>query len=81
MLTGIPTAPCTTPYGDFFLSLSIQNKQDWARLHNVELQLMAESFDPKLRPGAWQKIALIRQVESPPTPPRHKSRLVKLLHC
>ena len=27
IVTGIPTSPCTNPYGDYLLSLSIQNKQ------------------------------------------------------
>ena len=27
IVTGIPTSPCTNPYGDYMLSLSIQNKQ------------------------------------------------------
>ena len=40
----------------------VQNKQDWARLHGHELHLMAASTDVRIRPGAWQKVALLRQV-------------------
>ena len=33
IVTGIPTSPCTNPYGDYMLSLSIQNKQvRWQQL-------------------------------------------------
>ena len=45
MLTGVPTSPCTNPYGDYFLGISLRNKQDYARLHGYELHLMAESVD------------------------------------
>ena len=62
MLTGIPTEACNTPWGEHMISLGVQNKQDWARLHGHELHLMASSTDLRIRPGAWQKIALLRQV-------------------
>ena len=65
-LTGIPTAPCNTPWGDHLISLAVQNKQDWARLHGHELHLMAASTDVRIRPGAWQKVALLRQVGPAP---------------
>ena len=69
-LTGIPTAPCNTPWGDHLISLAVQNKQDWARLHGHELHLMAASTDVRIRPGAWQKVALLRQVRPAPPPSR-----------
>ena len=62
VLTGIPTEACNTPWGDHLISLGVQNKQDWARLHGHELHLMASSTDLRIRPGAWQKVALLRQV-------------------
>lgn len=62
ILTGIPPAPCTNPYGDYLLSLSMQNKQDWARLHSFEVQLMAEPVTSRLRAGPWQKVGLIQKV-------------------
>ncbi len=70
ILTGIPPAPCTHPYGDYMLSLSMQNKQDWARLHSYELQLMAEPVDSSIRAGPWQKVGLIRKVRCCLLPPR-----------
>ena len=71
MLTGIPTAACSTPWGDHLITLGVQNKQDWARLHGHELHLMAASTDLRIRPGAWQKVALLRQVA-----PLHSSHLI-----
>ncbi len=62
MVTGVPTSPCTNPYGDYFLGVSLRNKQDYARLHGYELHLMAESVDSTIRAGPWQKIALLSQV-------------------
>ena len=62
MVTGIPTAPCTNPYGDYLLSLSIQNKQDYARLHSYELHLMAEAVTSHVRAGPWQKVGFIQKV-------------------
>ncbi len=62
MVTGIPTAPCTNPYGDYLLSLSIQNKQDYARLHSYELHLMAEAVTSHIRAGPWQKVGVIQKV-------------------
>lgn len=61
-LSGIPTNPCTLPWGDHFVSLATQNKQDWARLHGYEFHVMAASTDVRIRPGPWQKIAMMRQV-------------------
>jgi hypothetical protein len=68
ILTGVPTAPCTNPYGDFMLSLSIQNKQDWARLHSYEVHLMAEAATSHIRAGPWQKVGFIQQVCLPSAP-------------
>ena len=62
ILTGVPTSPCTNPYGDYFLGISLRNKQDYARLHGYELHLMAESVDSTIRAGPWQKVALLHQV-------------------
>lgn len=73
-LSGIPTQPCTLPWGDHFVSLATQNKQDWARLHGYEFHVMAASCDVRIRPGPWQKIAMIRQVCSP------ASHMPSLLH-
>lgn len=61
-LSGIPTNPCTLPWGDHFVSLATQNKQDWCRLHGYEFHVMASSCDLRIRPGPWQKIAMMRQV-------------------
>ncbi|KAK9789231.1 hypothetical protein WJX73_005530 [Symbiochloris irregularis] len=61
MLSGIPTSPCTLPWGDHFVSLATQNKQDWCRLHGHEFHVMASSCDLRIRPGPWQKIAMMRQ--------------------
>ena len=55
--------------------LCAQNKQDWARLHGHELHLMAASTDVRIRPGAWQKVALLRQVSLLPLVHPVKSRL------
>ena len=64
MLTAIPTAPCIAPYGDYLLALSIQNKQDYARLNSYELHVMAQAVDPQhTQPGPWQKVAQIQQVQ------------------
>ena len=60
VLTGISGTPCGTPWGDYLLQLQLANKADWARLHGYELHQMAETRDPHTRPGAWQKVALIR---------------------
>lgn len=65
MVTGIPTAPCTNPYGDYLLSLSIQNKQDYARLHSYELHLMGEAVTSHIRAGPWQKVGFIQKVRRP----------------
>ena len=67
MVTGIPPAPCTNPYGDHLLSLSIQNKQDYARLHSYELHLMAEAVTSHIRAGPWQKVGFIQKVCPPDT--------------
>ena len=64
-MTGIPTAPCTNPYGDYLLSLSIHNKQDYARLHSYELHLMAQAVTSHIRAGPWQKIGFIQKVLFP----------------
>ncbi|KAK9903381.1 hypothetical protein WJX75_004474 [Coccomyxa subellipsoidea] len=61
IVTGVPTAPCTNPYGDYLLSLSMQNKQDYARLHAYELHLMAEAVTSHIRAGPWQKVAFIQK--------------------
>ena len=37
-------------------------RQDWARLHGYEMHVMAAATDVRIRPGPWQKIAMIRQV-------------------
>ena len=50
--TGLPTAPCSTPYGDLVVRLAIQNRQDYVRVHSHEYHLMAQSVDPHLRMGA-----------------------------
>jgi hypothetical protein len=60
VLTGISGTPCGTPWGDYLLQLQLANKADWARLHGYELHQMAETRDPHTRPGAWQKVALLR---------------------
>ena len=62
LVSGIPTAPCTTPYGDLVLQLAVQNKQEWARLHGHEFHLMAQSVDPRMHPGPWQKMGMLRKV-------------------
>lgn len=64
--TGLPTAPCTTPWGDMVLRLAIQNRQDYVRLHSHEYHLMAQSVDPHLRMGerSSRKISI-----NPPPPP------------
>ena len=36
--------------------------QDWARLHGYEMHVMAAATDVRIRPGPWQKIAMVRQV-------------------
>ncbi|BDA50038.1 probable glycosyltransferase 3 [Coccomyxa sp. Obi] len=61
VLTGIHPIPCTTPFGDFFMSLQLQNKQDWARLRSYEVHQMAELVDSHMRPGPWQKVGMIRK--------------------
>lgn len=73
-LSGIPTQPCTLPWGDHFVSLATQNKQDWARLHGYEFHVMAASCDVRIRPGPWQKIAMIRQALD--TIPRERAEWV-----
>lgn len=62
IVTGVPTAPCTNPYGDYLLSLSMQNKQDYARLHSYEVHLMAEAVTSHIRAGPWQKVGFIQKV-------------------
>ncbi|CAL8464438.1 g3973 [Coccomyxa elongata] len=61
IVTGVPTAPCTNPYGDYLLSLSMQNKQDYARLHSYEVHLMAEAVTSHIRAGPWQKVGFIQK--------------------
>lgn len=61
--TGIATAPCSTPYGDLVMRLAIQNRQDYIRIHSHEFHLMAQSVDPGLRMGAWQKLGFMRKVQ------------------
>lgn len=65
IITGVPTAPCTNPYGDYLLSLSMQNKQDYARLHSYEVHLMAEAVTSHIRAGPWQKVGFIQKVQTP----------------
>ena len=65
IITGVPTAPCTNPYGDYLLSLSMQNKQDYARLHSYEVHLMAEAVTSHIRAGPWQKVGFIQKVQAP----------------
>ena len=60
--TGISTAPCSTPYGDLVIRLALQNRQDYAQLHSQEFHLMAQSVNPHLRMGAWQKLGFMQQV-------------------
>lgn len=60
--SGLATAPCSTPQGDMLMRLALQNRQDYARLHGHEVHLMAESVDPRLRMGAWQKLGLMKKV-------------------
>jgi hypothetical protein len=57
-----------------FLSVQLQNKQDWARLHSYEVHQMAELVDSHMRPGPWQKVGMIRKV-----PPAHPMSSCKLL--
>ena len=64
IVTGVPTAPCTNPYGDYLLSLSMQNKQDYARLHSYEVHLMAEAVTSHIRAGPWQKVGFIQKVRT-----------------
>lgn len=80
VLTGIPTEACNTPWGDHLISLGVQNKQDWARLHGHELHLMASSTDLRIRPGAWQKVALLRKVRAGPPAVPH-CQLAAILVC
>ena len=61
VLTGIAGTPCSTPWGDYFLELALKNKADWARLHGYELHQMAQTLDAAIRPGAWQKVALLQR--------------------
>ncbi len=61
VLTGIAGTPCSTPWGDYFLELALKNKADWARLHGYELHQMAQTLDAGIRPGAWQKVALLQR--------------------
>ena len=61
VLTGIAGTPCSTPWGDYFLELALKNKADWARLHGYELHQMAQTLDATIRPGAWQKVALLQR--------------------
>lgn len=61
VLTGIAGTPCSTPWGDYFLELALKNKADWARLHGYELHQMAQTLDASIRPGAWQKVALLQR--------------------
>ena len=69
LLTGISGTPCNTPWGDYLLEVQLRNKADWARLHGHELHQMAETRDPRIRPGAWQKLALLQGAlrEIPPS--------------
>ena len=83
--TGISTAPCSTPYGDLVVRLAIQNRQDYVRLHSHEFHLMAQSVDPHLRMGAWQKLGFMQQVlEGLPclfqTQANHSSAAFDILH-
>lgn len=57
----VPTSACTAPYGDLILLLSIQNKQDYARLHSSELHVMARQTTASMLPRAWQKIAFLQK--------------------
>ena len=55
IVTGVPTSPCTNPYGDYFLGISLRNKQDYARLHDYVFILGTHKADPKLE-NMWNKI-------------------------
>ena len=50
--------PCSNPPKHHCLVVT----QDWARLHGYEMHVMAAATDVRIRPGPWQKIAMIRQV-------------------
>ena len=80
MVTGIPTAPCTNPYGDYLLSLSIQNKQDYARLHSYELHLMSQAVTSHIRAGPWQKIGFIQKVRTCGEMPSQRSDRMDNMH-
>ena len=38
--------------------------QDWVRLHGYEMHVMAAATDVRIRPGTWQKNAMIQQVSA-----------------
>lgn len=61
LVTGVSPSPCKAPAGDHITSLSIKNKQDYARLHGYDFYVSNQQVDKNLT-GAWNKVALVRDL-------------------
>ena len=62
VLTSMPSVPCDTPLGDYNYLLSVQNKQDYARLHGFELHVGVHVANTSLKAGPWHKVGMLNQV-------------------
>jgi xyloglucan 6-xylosyltransferase len=61
LVTGSQPTPCENPVGDHYLLMSIKNKIDYCRLHNIEIFYNMAHLDQEMA-GFWAKLPLIRKL-------------------
>ncbi|KAH8942924.1 hypothetical protein BDL97_13G021000 [Sphagnum fallax] len=61
LVTGSQPTPCENPVGDHYLLMSIKNKIDYCRLHNIEIFYNMAHLDQEMS-GFWAKLPLIRKL-------------------
>ncbi|CAM6040485.1 unnamed protein product [Sphagnum compactum] len=61
LVTGSQPTACENPVGDHYLLMSIKNKVDYCRLHNIEIFYNMAHLDAEMA-GFWAKLPLIRKL-------------------
>ncbi|CAM6016263.1 unnamed protein product [Sphagnum balticum] len=61
LVTGSQPTACENPVGDHYLLMSIKNKIDYCRLHNIEIFYNMAHLDAEMA-GFWAKLPLIRKL-------------------
>jgi xyloglucan 6-xylosyltransferase len=61
LVTGSQPTACENPLGDHYLLMSIKNKIDYCRLHNIEIFYNMAHLDAQMA-GFWAKLPLIRKL-------------------